>query len=366
MSPSANMVAPQPSQRSTEGEAEPVLSVEDLVIDFATERGTIRAVDGVSFALRPGETLGIVGESGCGKSVTAQAILGLIPSPPGRIHQGRIRFHGQDLVGLSERRLRQVRGGEIAMIFQEPMTALNPVYTVGRQLIDVIHRHRGLGERAARELAAHMLDKVGIPKPITRLAEHPHRLSGGMRQRVMIAMALACDPKILIADEPTTALDVTTQAQVLEQIVALQQELGMAVILITHDLGVVAETCDRALVMYCGEVIEQAPVEPLFDRPRHPYTAGLLRSIPRISTQRRDRLEAIPGMVPDLHHLPPGCRFADRCERAQPRCWAERPVLSTSDLPGTPPVGPMHAVAGDTHAQACFYPVGAAPEPAST
>ncbi len=306
----------------------PVLSVRDLVVEFATERGAVRAVNGVSFDVFGGDTLGIVGESGCGKTVTSLALLGLVPSPPGRIVSGEIRLGEVDIVGLNDRQMRQIRGRDIAMIFQEPMTALNPVFTVGQQMSEVLRRHRGLSKRQARTAAIEMLATVGIAAPENRVDEYPHQLSGGMRQRVMIAMALSCSPKILVADEPTTALDVTTQAQVMEQIVSLQSQFDMAVVLITHDLGVVAQTCERALIMYCGEVIEQAPVKQLFSAPRHPYTQGLLASIPRVRAARQSILPTIPGRVPDLLDLPSGCLFADRCARVAARCRTERPKLS--------------------------------------
>ncbi|MBT8137557.1 MAG: ABC transporter ATP-binding protein [Gammaproteobacteria bacterium] len=311
--------------------SEPLLSVRNLCIEFSTERGVVRAVDDVSFDVAPGETLGIVGESGCGKTVTALAVLRLIPSPPGKIVSGSIRMGGRDILALSEKQMRDIRGSEISMIFQEPMTALNPVFTIGNQMIDVIRRHRQTDRAGARRQAMEMLERVGIPIPDRRLDEYPHQLSGGMRQRVMIAMALSCGPKLLIADEPTTALDVTTQAQVMEQIVKLQQEFGMAVMLITHDLGVIAESCSRAAVMYCGQVIEDAPIGQLFEAPQHPYTQGLLRSIPRIRQQRLDELPVIHGTVPDLLHLPPGCRFADRCPRRVEECEAAPPPLETRD-----------------------------------
>ncbi|MDT8409288.1 MAG: ABC transporter ATP-binding protein [Wenzhouxiangellaceae bacterium] len=312
----------------------PLLSVENLSVDFSTEAGCVRAVDDVSFQVRPGQTLGIVGESGCGKSVTSLAIMGLLPHPAGRIAAGavRLRLDGPDsvdLAGLPERRMRRLRGAELSMIFQEPMTALNPVFTVGSQMVDILARHERLSRRQARDRAIEMLARVGIPLPQKRIDEYPHELSGGMRQRVMIAMALSCRPGLLIADEPTTALDVTTQAQVLEQIVELQREMGMAVILITHDLGVIAETCDEALVMYCGRVVEQAPVDALFRAPRHRYTQGLIEAIPRIRRRRLERLPVIPGMVPDLSALPPGCRFSARCGHASDRCRAEQPALES-------------------------------------
>ncbi|WP_405241932.1 ABC transporter ATP-binding protein [Lentisalinibacter salinarum] len=322
---------------------EPVLSVRDLVVEFTTRYGPVRAVDGVSFDVYPNETLGIVGESGCGKTVTGLSILGLIPSPPGRIVSGEIILGGRDLVKMPEEELRDLRGHEISMIFQEPMTALNPVLTVGSQMVDVLRRHKQYTRRQARAVAVEMLARVGIPVPDKRIDEYPHEMSGGMRQRVMIAMALSCDPKVLIADEPTTALDVTTQAQVLEQIVRLQEEFHMAVVLITHDLGVVAETCHRALVMYCGEVIERAEIDRLFETPRHPYSRGLLDSIPRLRAEKLAELPVIPGMVPDLMHLPPGCRFADRCPRVRDDCRRERPVLDGG--PGSPA------------AVSCFHPL---------
>jgi len=326
---------------STAGE--PLLSVRDLVVEFSTRYGPVRAVDKVSFDLYPNETLGIVGESGCGKTVTGLALLRLIPSPPGRIVQGQILLEGRDLVALPEEQMQALRGHEISMIFQEPMTALNPVLTVGTQMIDVLRRHRRLTRRQAKAEATDMLAKVGIPVPDKRIDEYPHEMSGGMRQRVMIAMALSCNPKLLIADEPTTALDVTTQAQVLEQIVKLQDEFRMAVILITHDLGVVAETCQRALVMYCGEVIEQAEIHSLFETPQHPYARGLLDSIPRLRDEKLAQLPIIPGIVPDLLDLPAGCRFADRCQRVTDRCRGERPTLESRGTAG--------------HAAACFHPL---------
>jgi peptide/nickel transport system ATP-binding protein len=307
--------------------ADALLSVRNLVVEFATEQGVVRAVDGVSFDVHEGETLGLVGESGCGKTVTGLSILGLIPSPPGRIVSGSILFQGRDLTQLDESEYREIRGSEISMIFQEPMTALNPVFRIGTQMTDVLQRHQGLTRRQARNAAIEMLAKVGIPEPAARIDEYPHQLSGGMRQRVMIAMALSCSPKLLVADEPTTALDVTTQAQVIEQIVKLQSEFGMAMILVTHDLGVVAETCRRAIVMYCGSVVEKSPVEELFSRPHHPYTSGLLASIPCIRAERPTELPVIAGMVPDLLQLPAGCRFADRCSKVMESCRTTRPAI---------------------------------------
>ena len=306
---------------------EPVLCVKDLVVEFDTDQGVARAVDGVSFELNAGDTLGLVGESGCGKTVTGLALLGLVPSPPGRIVSGSIEFMGRDLTTLHENELRKIRGSEISMIFQEPMTALNPVFRIGNQMTDVLRLHQGLSRQQAKAAAIEMLAKVGIPDPASRIDDYPHQLSGGMRQRVMIAMALSCGPKLLVADEPTTALDVTTQAQVLEQITKLQREFGMAMILVTHDLGVVAETCQRAVVMYCGRIVENSPIAALYATPRHPYTSGLLASIPRLRDERASELPVIPGMVPDLLNLPRGCRFADRCNKVQEQCREAIPAL---------------------------------------
>jgi oligopeptide/dipeptide ABC transporter ATP-binding protein len=320
----------------------PVLRVRDLTIEFATEDGVIRAVDSVNFDVHANETLGLVGESGCGKTVTGLSMLRLIPMPPGRIASGSIELNGRDLVPLENRDIEDIRGRDISMIFQEPMTALNPVFTIGNQMADVLCRHRKLTRRQARPVAAELLAKVNIPEPANRLDDYPHQLSGGMRQRVMIAMALSCNPQLLIADEPTTALDVTTQAQVLQQMKDLQAEFRMAVILVTHDLGVVAETCQRALVMYCGSIVESGETAELFSHPRHPYTAGLLASIPRLRRERLTELPVIPGRVPDLLSLPSGCRFADRCPRVQERCRAERPLLTGRD---------------DGSAVACHFPL---------
>ena len=322
----------------------PLLRVRDLTVDFRTMDGMVRAVDAVSFDIWPNEAIGLVGESGCGKTVTGLSLLRLIPSPPGKIVAGSIELAGRDLVALESGDMEQLRGSEIAMIFQEPMTSLNPVFTIGSQITEVIRRHRQMSQRQAREMAAALLAKVNIPDAARRLDDYPHQLSGGMRQRVMIAMALSCNPKLLGADEPTTALDVTTQAQVLEQIRELQNEFRMAVILVTHDLGVVAETCQRALVMYCGSIVEAGRTERLFAQPRHPYTAGLLASIPRIRAERIAELPVIPGRVPDPGALPEGCRFAARCSHVQPRCHRERPGLH-----GDP----------DGSAVACHYPLDA-------
>lgn len=319
----------------TDEVAKTLLSVRNLVVEFDTRFGPVRAVDDISFDIFPNETVGIVGESGCGKTVTGLSLLRLVPSPPGRIVQGSIILNGNDLVQLPENDMAQLRGDDISMIFQEPMTALNPVLSLGTQMTDVLRQHRKMTRREARDVAIDMLAKVGIPVPEKRIDEYPHELSGGMRQRVMIAMALSCNPKLLVADEPTTALDVTTQAQVLEQIVELQEEFHMAVILITHDLGVIAETCQRAVVMYCGNIVETGTVEDLFERPRHPYTKGLLESIPRLRDERIAELPIIPGMVPDLLSLPAGCRFADRCKYAQADCLQTPPRLESSGDAGS-------------------------------
>ncbi|HYK83622.1 MAG TPA: ABC transporter ATP-binding protein [Gemmatimonadales bacterium] len=310
---------------------DPLLRVRDLKTYFVTElgSGTARAVDGVSFELFPGETLGVVGESGCGKTVTSLSILRLIPEPPGHIRPGSfIEFEGRNLLTLAPRELRAIRGNQIAMIFQEPLTSLNPVLTVGDQIAEAAIVHQGLSHTAARRRAIAMLQLVGLPDPATRVDHYPHQMSGGMRQRVMIAMALVCHPKLLIADEPTTALDVTIQAQILELLDRLQAELGMAVMLITHDLGVVAGTADRVVVMYAGQVVEQAPTVQLFARPLHPYTEGLLASVPRLDlppTRGRGRLHSIPGQVPAATAWPSGCRFHPRCPHAWERCREEEP-----------------------------------------
>ena len=306
--------------------SDPLLAVDDLVTTFSTEEGLVTPVDGVSFTVERGETVGVVGESGCGKSVTSLSILRLVPSPPGRIAQGRILFEGQDLLTLSEREMRAIRGRDIAMIFQEPMTSLNPVFTCGDQILEALRRHQKVSATEARDQALELLHLVGIPLPEQRLGAYPHQLSGGMRQRIMIAMALCCHPRLLIADEPTTALDVTIQAQILDLLRHLKKQLSMAVLLITHDLGVVAETAERVVVMYAGKVVEEAPVRTLFHTPRHPYTEGLLRSIPRLD-ERRESLPVIDGMVPNLLDLPSGCRFHPRCPRAERRCREEAPAL---------------------------------------
>jgi peptide/nickel transport system ATP-binding protein len=303
-----------------------LLDVRDLRTHFTTDDGEFPAVDGVSFSVDAGRTLAIVGESGCGKSVTSLSIMGLVPNPPGRIRGGSIVFEGRELVGASKRDMQDLRGNGMAMIFQEPMSSLNPVFTIGEQIVEGLMRHRRIGRAEAAERAIAMLRKVRIPAPEQRFHEHPHKLSGGMRQRAMIAMALACDPRLLIADEPTTALDVTIQAQILELMRELQQETGTAIILITHDLGVVAEVADEVVVMYAGRVVEQAPVQALFDAPQHPYTIGLLGSIPRLDGERT-RLASIEGQVPSPLRRPPGCSFAERCPFAIAKCREDDPVL---------------------------------------
>jgi len=304
----------------------PLLEVRDLRTHFSGDDGEFPAVDGVSFAIEPGRTLAIVGESGCGKSVTALSIMGLVPNPPGRIRGGSIRFEGRELIGAAAREIQDLRGNAMAMIFQEPMSSLNPAFTIGEQIVEGLLRHRRIGRGEARERALAMLRKVRMPAPEQRFHEHPHKLSGGMRQRAMIAMALACDPRLLIADEPTTALDVTIQAQILDLLRTLQRETGTAIILITHDLGVVAEVADEVVVMYAGRVVEQAPVQALFDSPQHPYTVGLLGSIPRLDAERT-RLASIEGQVPSPLRRPPGCSFADRCPFADAQCRAAAPAL---------------------------------------
>lgn len=321
----------------------PILTVDNLTVDFTSDKGTVRAIDGICFEVMPGETIAIVGESGCGKSVSSLSIMGLVPSPPGKIVDGSIKFKNQELIGLNEKEYRKIRGNDISMIFQEPMTALNPVLKISTQMVDVIRLHNKVSKSQAKARAIEMLEAVGIPSPEKRINEYPHQLSGGMRQRVMIAMALSCGPDLLLADEPTTALDVTIQAQVMSEMVRLQKELGMAVILVTHDLGVVAESCQRVVVMYCGQIIEQAPVKDIFANPKHPYTEGLLKSIPVVREKKIARLPTIEGVVPDLHELPTGCRFAERCNYANENCKNNRPTLS-----------------GKTHQVACFNPIGGA------
>ncbi len=309
--------------------AEPLLDIRGLKTHFKTDDGMVRAVDGVDLAIDRGETLGVVGESGCGKTVTAMTVLKLIQMPPGRIVAGSILWQGRDLVQLPADAMRKIRSKEIAIIFQEPMTSLNPVYTVGQQIAEVLRLHEGLNRRDAMDRAVEMLRLVHIPTPERRVRDYPHQFSGGMRQRVMIAMALSCNPKLLIADEPTTALDVTIQAQILDLLSEMKARLGMAIMLITHAMGVVAETAQRVVVMYAGRVVEEASVELLFARPLHPYTQGLIRSIPRIDTAvgKKLRLEAIAGTVPSLIDPPPGCRFAPRCKSAMPACTKAMPEL---------------------------------------
>jgi peptide/nickel transport system ATP-binding protein len=307
----------------------PLLEIKELVTEFRTERGTVRAVDGVSFEIPERGTLGVVGESGCGKSVTALSIMRLISDPPGRIASGTITYAGKDLLKLPLDEMRKIRGNRIAMIFQEPMTSLNPVFTVGDQVGEAVRLHQNKSRSEAREIAIAMFKLVGIPSPADRVDAYPHQLSGGMRQRVMIAMALACKPDLLIADEPTTALDVTIQAQILDLLESLQKELGMSILLITHDLGVVAETCDEVIVMYAGRIVERAPTATLFETPHHHYTIGLLRSVPSLDASEHTRLREIPGMVPSLHDLPKGCKFQGRCEAVQDKCRDSEPELVT-------------------------------------
>jgi oligopeptide transport system ATP-binding protein len=306
-----------------------LLEVRGLKTEFHTPEGIVRAVNGVSYALDEGETLGIVGESGCGKSVSALSIMRLIPQPPGRIVAGQVIFEGRDLLKVSDAEMRQVRGRKIAMVFQDPMTSLNPVLTIQQQISEALTLHLGLSGQRARQRTIELLDLVGIPDPRRRVDDYPHQFSGGMRQRVMIAMALSCNPRLLIADEPTTALDVTIQAQIVELVRRLQREFHMAIIWITHDLGVVARLVDRVLVMYAGRVIEQATVDDVFDNPRHPYTLGLLGSVPRLDEARRDTLQPIEGMPPDLTEVMTYCPFQPRCRYAIPRCVEEEPPLLT-------------------------------------
>jgi peptide/nickel transport system ATP-binding protein len=318
----------------------PLLELRNLKTWFYTDEGIAKSVDGVSYSLLPGETLGCVGESGCGKSVTALSIMRLIPDPPGKIVEGQVLLEGTDLVTLPEDEMRKIRGNKIGMIFQEPMTSLNPVFTIGNQIAEAVMLHQKVGKREARERAIEMLRRVKIPAAEKRVDEYPHQMSGGMRQRVMIAMALSCDPKLLIADEPTTALDVTIQAQILTLIRDLQQEFGMSVLLITHDLGVIAQTAQHVNVMYAGKVVERAATRELFKNPRHPYTVGLFRSIPKLGQKLR-RLDVIPGVVPSALEFPAGCRFRNRCPFARERCAAEEPPLREIGTAAEP-----HQVAG--------------------
>ncbi len=327
-----------------------LLSVQDLVVRFRTHEGTVHAVNGVSFELEAGETLGLVGESGCGKSVTNLAIMRLLPRPSGYIDGGKVFFDGNDIVAMEESELRTIRGREVAMIFQDPMTSLNPVLTIEEQMVETIRAHRRVSRQEARDRAVDLLTRVGIPHPETRLSSFPHQFSGGMRQRVMIAMALALEPKLLIADEPTTALDVTIQAQVLELLRALTTELQTSVVLITHDLGVVAGMTQRINVMYAGFIVETGSTVEIFDRPRHPYTVGLLHSIPRLDAEEAGPLIPIEGSPPDQRQAPVGCPFAPRCAWRIERCWTENPSLAAVDPISSPPVlsGPTA-----THRAAC-------------
>ncbi len=304
-----------------------LLEVQDLRTHLVTAGGVVKAVDGVSWDVREGETVALVGESGCGKSMTALSILRLVPQPAGRIVGGQVLFAGRDLLALDDEAMRRVRGKEIAMVFQEPMTSLNPVLTIGRQLTEPLEIHLGMAPSAAQERAVELLGLVGIPDPERRLAQYPHQFSGGMRQRIMVAMALSCNPSLVLADEPTTALDVTIQAQILELMKDLSRRLGVAMLIITHNLGVVARYADRVNVMYAGKIIERATARELYANPRHPYTLGLLRSVPRLDEPRRSKLNPIEGQPPDLMRLPPGCAFASRCRYAIPRCASEVPPL---------------------------------------
>ena len=316
-----------------------LLQVKNLQTQFNTEEGVVHAVDGVTYDVEEGETLGLVGESGCGKSVSALSILRLIPNPPGKIVGGEIIFEGHDILKMSEEEVRHIRGNRIAMVFQEPMTSLNPVLTIGRQLTEALELHLKMDNSQARRRATELLDMVGIPASSARLDDYPHQFSGGMRQRVMIAMALSCNPKLLLADEPTTALDVTIQAQILEIMARLSRELGTAVVVITHNLGVVARYADRVNVMYAGKVVETAAADELYANPRHPYTIGLLKSVPRLDQGKRDRLIPIEGVPPDLVHRPAGCSFAPRCAYKIDKCLTEIPPLES---------------AGDKHQAACW------------
>ncbi|WP_338144493.1 ABC transporter ATP-binding protein [Neoroseomonas marina] len=313
-----------------------LLEVRGLTTAFMTGRGEVNAIEEVSFSLKEGEILGIVGESGSGKSVTALTVMGLLPQPPARVAAGEVVFNGQNLTRMSDRDMQRIRGPGISMIFQEPMTSLNPVFSIGDQIMETIAAHERLSQADLRKRAIDMLDKVGIPSASKRLDDYPHQMSGGQRQRVMIAMALACNPKLLIADEPTTALDVTIQAQILDLLMDLRDEFGMAIMIITHNMGVIAETADRVLVMYAGRVIEEAPVAQVFDRPLHPYTRGLLECVPSL-TEDKPRLVAIPGTLPEPARRPPGCRFAPRCSHALPAC--------SEAIPGLELLEPAHTVA---------------------
>ena len=322
----------------SEQSGEFLLDIQDLRTYFHTDDGVAKAVDGVNYSIKPGETLGVVGESGCGKSVTAMSVMRLIPMPPGEIVSGKILFQGRNLLELSEAEMRKIRGNEISVIFQEPMTSLNPVFKVGQQIGEALILHQNLTKLEAREKTIELLRKVGIPDPAKRVDEYPHQMSGGMKQRVMIAMALACGPALLIADEPTTALDVTIQAQILDLLKELQESEGMAILMITHDLGVIAECADHVAVMYAGKVVEFAPVVDLFENPKHPYTVGLFRSLPRVG-EEKETLEVIRGNVPNPLEFPSGCKFWPRCPHANDRCKSEEPVLES---------------VGDHHTAACW------------
>jgi oligopeptide/dipeptide ABC transporter ATP-binding protein len=323
-----------------------LLEVVDLQTHFLTRGGVVRAVDGVSWDVAEGETVALVGESGCGKSVSALSIMRLVAAPAGRIVSGRILFKGRDLLALDEEAMRRVRGREIAMIFQEPMTSLNPVLTIGRQITEGLETHLGMTPTAARGRAAELLSMVGIPDPARRLTQYPHQFSGGMRQRMMIAMALSCEPSLVLADEPTTALDVTIQAQILELMKSLSRRLGVAMLMITHNLGIVARYADRVNVMYAGKIIERGTAREIYANPRHPYTLGLLRSVPRLDEPRRARLDPIEGQPPDLARLPGGCAFAPRCAFRVERCVVERPPLRA--------IGARYPQAGHEHVTACW------------
>lgn len=329
------------AQSNSSADEDLVLEVKDLQTYFYTNEGVVKAVDGLSYSVRRGEFVGIVGESACGKSVSAMSILRLIPYPPGVIEGGQILFNGEDLLKASEERMRDIRGNRIAMVFQEPTTSLNPVLTVGRQISESLELHREMTQEEAQKEAIRLLELVGIPDAENRVTNYPHQFSGGMQQRIMIAMALSCDPEILIADEPTTSLDVTVQAQVLEVLNELRERMGSAVIMITHNLGVVARYVDRVNVMYAGHLVETGPTETIYDTPKHPYTIGLLASVPRLDTKRRIAPKVIPGLPPNVAKLPPGCPFAPRCDYVMDICRTEMPPLEK---------------VGEDHYRACYYP----------
>jgi oligopeptide transport system ATP-binding protein len=343
---------------------QPLLAVNNLRTQFFTQDGVVKAVNGVSFTLKEGEALGLVGESGCGKSVTALSLMRLIARPPGRIVSGEVLFQGRDLLKLKEDDMRKVRGNDIAMIFQDPMTSLNPVLTIGRQIGEALELHKAMDRSASRKRTIELLELVGIPAARSRVDDYPHQFSGGMRQRVMIAMALSCEPKLLIADEPTTALDVTIQAQILELIKRLREELGMAIVMITHDLGVVAGIADRINVMYAGYIVETGTVDEIFHHPRHPYTLGLLKSIPRLDEPRKEQLVPIEGLPPDLVDPPPGCAFQPRCPYTTERCMSENPGLE-SVVPGHRIACWVDVTAQRSHADPVAHRIHAAPAAAS-